>query len=98
MSTHVRSSIYCFIGCGFYAGSLFCGFVLGVPSNHFTEDERDGCFTFIFLRKRELVALLCVLAVRIVSYSAAGWSAVCDCGISWSYSLAFASLNLASIK
>ena len=53
-------------------------------------------FAIISLRKRELVALLCPLAVVWLSVLClflmvplVGWSAVCDCGISWSYSLTF---------
>ena len=53
-------------------------------------------FAIISLRKRELVALLCVLAARWLSlcsvsqpHSAVGWSVDCDCGISWSYLLIF---------
>ena len=46
-------------------------------------------FTIMLKRKRELVALLllsygCLVALP---HDAVGWSAVCDCGISLSYSL-----------
>ena len=49
--------------------------------------------------ERELVALLllcseCHVAVMVLGYTrgAIGWSAVCDWGTSWSYSLIFCSL------
>ena len=40
-------------------------------------------------RERELVALHCVVTPCSMSLpdGAVGWSVVCDCGISWSYSL-----------
>ena len=43
----------------------------------------------VMLRKREPVATLCCSNLCSVSlpYGAVVWSAVCDCGISWSYSL-----------
>ena len=49
--------------------------------------------TIILLRKRELVALLKVCRSRLCFVTSLqggmGWSAVCDCGISWSCSLTF---------
>ena len=50
-------------------------------------------FAIIMIGKRELVALLmaffCYCSVALLPPGAMGWSAVCDCGIIWSYSLAF---------
>ena len=53
-------------------------------------------FPIFLKRKRELDALLllsygCLVTVCSVAlhYGAVGWSAVCDCGISGSYSLTF---------
>ena len=53
-----------------------------------------SCFAIILKRKRELVALLYVLRMSCycicsvaLPYGVVGWSAVCDYGISWSYSL-----------
>ena len=53
-------------------------------------------FAIILTRKRELVALLFVFWMPCyckcpvaLPQGAVGWSAVCDCGISWSYSLTF---------
>ena len=55
--------------------TLFC--------NHLDGDERAGCFTLIVF----LVSFdyYCSEALPRL---AVGWSAVFDCGISWSYSLA----------
>ena len=64
----------------FCAGSLFCGMVLGVGfyfRTYLAEEERAGCFT-----------LCCAVAVSF-SDGAVGWSAVCDCGISWPNPLAW---------
>ena len=67
--------------------SLFCFVLLCVLSS----------FAIILKRKRELVALLFIV-LRMSCYcecyvtlphGTVGWSAVCDCGISWSYSLTF---------
>ena len=44
-------------------------------SNHLAEEERAGCFTLIGLS----------LSVFLVSSSL--WSVVCECDISWSYSI-----------
>ena len=62
---------------------MFCGVVPGIFSS----------LAIILLRKRELVAILklccwCLFSVP-RSHGAVGWSAVCDCGISWSVSLVF---------
>ena len=48
-------------------------------------------FTIILAKKRELDALLLLSFECPVAHShgAVGWSAVCDCGISLSYSLTF---------
>ena len=52
--------------------------------NHLVEEERAGCFTLIVL----LMPFDCYCSVSL-PHGALGWSAVCDCGISWSYSLTF---------
>ena len=51
-------------------------------------------FAIILLRKRGLVALFSLSARCLMTkcsvalpHSVTGWSAVCDCGISWSFSL-----------
>ena len=49
-------------------------------------------FAIISLRKKDLVHLLNLCGYKCslsLPCSAFGWSQVCDCGISWSYSLAF---------
>ena len=69
---------------GFCVCSMFCYALLCVlPS-----------FTTILMGKRVLVALLCLSSWCLVIYmwhldplGFIGWSAVCDCGISRSYSL-----------
>ena len=53
---------------------LFCSVILGVQ--HLAMEERADCFTIIVL-------WLSVFLPRDV----VGWSAVCDYGINWSYSL-----------
>ena len=58
----------------------------------FTELCVFPSFTIILLGKRELVSffLLCSdCHVAVFAYGAVGWSVVCECGISWSYSLTF---------
>ena len=68
-------------------GLWFCFTVLSVLSS----------FAIISLRKKQLVALLCLHAVVWLSLfcaSLVGWSAVFDCGISWSYSLTFSCVIL----
>ena len=46
-----------------------------------------------FLKRRELIVLLQLCCGSLCSVSlychVVGWSAVCDCGISWSYSLTY---------
>ena len=66
--------------------SSFCNVLLYVHSS----------FAIILKRKLKLVALLILSYRYIVTinvlwlfFSAVGWSAVCDCGISWLYSLTF---------
>ena len=50
-------------------------------------EERAGCFTlFVFL-----VSCDCYCSVAL-PHGDVGWSALCDCGISYSYSLAFYAL------
>ena len=60
-------------------GSLFCDEVIGALST----------LAIMSLRKRELVSLpyLCCGCLWSVPlpHDVVGWSAVCDCGISWSY-------------
>ena len=50
-------------------------FVSFLVYNHLEEEERAGCFAFVVLR------MSCICFVTL-PYSAVGWSAVCDCGIS----------------
>ena len=68
---------------GLCACSLFCTVVLSVLSS----------FAIISLKKRELVALLCALTVVwllvLCVSSSQCHGLVCECDISWSYSLAF---------
>ena len=69
---------------GFSYCSMFCCALLYVHSvfNHLDGEERAGCFTlFVFLVSRD-----CCVAFP---HDATGLSAVCDCDISWSYSLTF---------
>ena len=74
--------------------TLFC--------NHLDEEERAGCFTLIvflmscdclcsvaFPRRTEQNIIFIDIKLRPLTGSAVGWSAVCDCGISWSNSLTF---------
>ena len=82
MFMHWLCSPYCVCGGGGCVGSLSCDVALGVLSS----------FTIILLRKRELVAYMhCVVAVLfcVSSSRCHGWSAVCECGVFWSYSLTF---------
>ena len=60
---------------------MFCCILLCVLSS----------FAIILMGKRELVALLCLSSWCPVAlpHGAVSWSAVCDCGIFWSYSLTF---------
>ena len=48
------------------------------------EEEKAGCFAFIVLQ----VYFYCNCSMAL-SHGAVGWSAVCGCVISLSYSLAF---------
>ena len=69
---------------GFCVYSMFCCTLLCVLSSFaiILMGKRGGCFTlFVFL-----VPCVCYVALP---YGARGRSAVCDCGISLSYSLAF---------
>ena len=50
--------------------------------NHLDGEERAGCFTFSFF----LISCDCLCSVALPR-GALGWSAYCDYGISWSYSL-----------
>ena len=49
--------------------------------NHIDEEERAGCFAFIVFR----MSCYCKCTVAL-PYDAVGWSAVCDCCISYSLS------------
>ena len=80
--------VFAAIVCGglvFSVRSMFCFALLCVHSS----------FAIISLRKRELVALLLLCSECHCRYyrsftlprGAMGWSVLCDCGISWSYSL-----------
>ena len=52
--------------------------------NHLKEEEKAGCFAIIVL---EMYCYnKCYVALP---HGAVGWSAVCDFGISWPYSLLF---------
>ena len=69
---------------------LFCNVVLRVLSS----------FTVIWMRKRDLALYLyCALAACgcessvLVPYGVICWYVACDCGISWSYSLSFRSIE-----
>ena len=48
--------------------------------NHLEEEEKAGCFAIIVLKMK--CYYKCSVALP---RGAVGWSAVCDCGISWSY-------------
>ena len=51
-------------------------------SNHLAEEERAGCFSLA------VFPMSCYSKCSVaLPHGAVGWSAVCDCGISWSYSL-----------
>ena len=56
--------------------------VLSSFTNHLIEEKRAGCSTFLVF----LLSCSCYLPV-LLTQSAFGWSPVCDCSISWSYSL-----------
>ena len=63
--------------------SLLCGMLLGVLSSLET----------ILPRKRELIAFIYFSCVAVsLPHGAVGWPVVCDCCISWSYSLTVAPL------
>ena len=52
--------------------------------NHLDEEEMASCFAFI------VFGISCYCKYYVASpHGAMGWSAVCDCGISWSYPLTF---------
>ena len=51
--------------------------------------DRAGCFALIVF----LMSCFCCRSVNLPHDGAVGWSAVCDCGISWSYSLTFLSAS-----
>ena len=58
-----------------------------IKMEHVALRERErgtGCFTLIVF-----LASLCCLCNAPLPWGAIGCSLVCDCGISWSYSLAF---------
>ena len=50
--------------------------------NHLDKEERAVCFVLIVF----LMSCDCYCSVAL-PHAAVGWSAVCDCGISWTYSL-----------
>ena len=57
--------------------------------NHLDEEEKAGCFALtVFLMSCDTQ---CSVAL---SHGAMGWSAICDCGISWSNSVAFLTLMI----
>ena len=53
-------------------------------NNHLAEEGGAGCFTTIVL----LLSCDCICSVSF-PYGAMGWFAVCDFGISWSYTFTF---------
>ena len=65
---------------------LFCYALLCVLSSlhHLEDKERAVCFAFIVLQ----MYCYCECSVSLRDF-ALGWSAVCDCGISLSYSITF---------
>ena len=73
--------------------SLFCYALLCVHSiilfyNHLEEEEKADCFAIIVLQ------MYCYCKCQAaLPHGAVGWFAVCDCGISRSYSLTFLSLQ-----
>ena len=52
--------------------------------NHLEVEEKAGCFAFVFLQMYYYYKYSVALP-----RGAVGWSAVCDCAISWLYSLSF---------
>ena len=75
----------CSIGGGVCAGSLFGGVVLSVVSSFAITLLRKGradCFTSIVI----LLSFGCLCFVSLPN-STLSWSMVCDCGISWAYSI-----------
>ena len=57
--------------------------------NHLEEEEIAACFVFIVLR------MSCYYKCSIaLPHGTVGWSVVCDCGISLSYSLTFCFLTM----
>ena len=69
----------------FKVGSCFTVSFLVLQSSYWGRvRERAGCFTFIFL----LMSGDCYCSVSL-PHGVVGWSVVCACGISCSYSLAF---------
>ena len=69
--------VLCFV-VRYLASILFC--------NHLDEEERAGFFVLVVF----LVSHDCCVAL---THDAMGLSAVCDCGISWSYSLTIFGVN-----
>ena len=62
-------------------------YVLQYVGSFLAGEERAGCFIFVVLWMS-----CCVMNVMLSlthPRGAMGWSVVCDCGISWSYSLTF---------
>ena len=53
-----------------------------------TEEQRAKCFTLIVL----LLSYVCTCSMSL-PHAAVSLSAVCDCGISWSYSLVLCPMN-----
>ena len=68
--------LYCLLLC-----ITLCPFWL---CNHLEEEEKAGCFAIIVLQ------IYCYYKCSVaLPHGALGWSAVCDYGIFWSYSLTF---------
>ena len=68
---------------GFCVWSLFCNAVTLLSVHRLAEEERAGCLALSVI----LLSCLCQCSAY-VSCDVMDWSVVCDCGISWSYSLA----------
>ena len=63
--------------------------ILGITVLAKKQESRAGCFALIVF----LMSCDCKCSVAL-PHGAVGWSAVCDCGISWSYALTFCTTRL----
>ena len=84
IKSHGIACLHC--SCGVCVWTLFCNAVLSFDSNFaiisLMKRERASCFTLIML----LLSCGCCCSLSL-HRGAVGWSVVCDCGISLSYSL-----------